>query len=369
MNSSDTREWLDNGCVVPLESQSAEPVVWVGWGGSRRAAEPEAGHLSVYAPDFFLGDAEPWRVYSCSSRIAIGELSRLLAAERAEPSDGPLAWAEPDFSTFERLFADLQRRIRAGDLKKAVPAVFSRARGGFSRARLACTLRAALNAASDSPLNVYGFWNDSEGMLGATPELLFRYTGPRSISTAAVAGTRPHAARSDSRLPLSDDPKEVEEHQFVVDGIRDAFRSMGSVRVGPTTELRLSNFSHLLAPVDVCFHSPQPFDAVVRALHPTPAVGGWPREAGMEWLAWMEREDEAAGIGQRDRFGAPFGAVTSDGDGVCWVAIRGMQWTHDTHGTELRLAAGCGVTGQSELHREWHELGIKLQAIRTALAV
>lgn len=369
MNSSDTREWLDNGCVVPLESRSTEPMVWVGWGHSRRAAEPEAGQLSVYAPDFFLDDAEPWRVYPRSTRIAIGELSRLLAAECAGAAAASLTWTGPDFATFERLFADLQRRIRSGELKKAVPAVFSRAHGGFSRSRLACTLSAALDAASDSPLNVYGFWNDREGMIGATPELLFRYTGPRSISTAAVAGTRPHAARSESRLPLADDPKEVEEHQFVVDGIRDAFRGMGTVRVGPTTELRLSNFSHLLAPVDVCFDSPQPFDAVVRALHPTPAVGGWPREAGMEWLAWMEREDEAAGVGRRHRFGAPFGAVTSEGDGVCWVAIRGMQWTHEASGAELRLAAGCGVTGQSELQREWHELGIKLQAIRTALAV
>lgn len=369
MNSSDTREWLDNGCIVPLEGQSGEPMVWVGWGDSRRAAEPEAGQLSLYAPDFFLDDAEPWRVYPSSSRISTAELGERLAAECSGHAGSPVAWSAPDFAAFERLFENLQQRIGAGELKKAVPAVFSRARDRFPRARLACTLRAALDAAADSPLNVYGFWNASEGMLGATPELLFRYTGPRSISTAAVAGTRPHAARSETRLPLADDPKEVEEHQFVVDGIRDAFQGKGVVRVGPTTELRLSNFSHLFAPVDVCFNAPQSFDAVVRALHPTPAVGGWPREAGLDWLDWMERQDVAAGIGRRNRFGAPFGAVASDGEGVCWVAIRGMQWTHDANGAELCLAAGCGVTGRSELHREWHELGIKLQAIRAALAV
>ena len=357
------------GCIVPLETQSAEPVVWVGWGNARRSADPEAGHLSVYAPDFFLTDAEPWIVYDCSRRIALPELNASVAAACGDTPAAPFAWAAPDFAMFQRLFADLQRRIERGDLKKAVPAVFSPATGLFSPARFASALRAALDAAAESPLNVYGFWNDGEGMLGATPELLFRYAGPRSISTAAVAGTRPHSARSDARLPLAEDPKEVEEHQFVVDGIRAAFAGMGRVTVGPTTELRLANFSHLFAPVEVCFDAPEPFDAVVRALHPTPAVGGWPREAGREWLAWMEREDRAAGVGPRDRFGAPFGARMSDDDGVCWVAIRGMQWTHDAGTTELRLAAGCGVTAQSELHREWHELGIKLQAIRTALGV
>jgi isochorismate synthase EntC len=89
----------------------------------------------------------------------------------------------------------------------------------------------------------------------------------------------------------------------------------------------------------------------------------------MRWLEWMEEQDRAAGVGDRNRFGAPFGAVTADGDGICWVAIRGMQWTQHGEAAALRLAAGCGVTGRSELDREWHELGIKLQAIRTALAV
>jgi menaquinone-specific isochorismate synthase len=227
----------------------------------------------------------------------------------------------------------------------------------------------ALRASAESPLNVYGFWDAEEGILGATPELLFRRKGPRSIETAAVAGTRPHAALSGDRLPLMDDPKEVEEHQFVIDGIREAFRDMGTVVVGATRELRLSRFSHLFAPVEVCFDRNERFEAIVRALHPTPAVGGWPRQAGMQWLEWMEREDEAAGVGERNRFGAPFGAITATGEGICWVAIRGMQWVHHAVDATLSIAAGCGVTGRSELQREWHELGIKLQAIRTALAV
>lgn len=377
MNSSDTLEWLGNGCVVPLEagpaSRSAEPnSVWIGWGAPRRATSPEAGRLSVYAPDFFLRDPEPWRVFPCSSQVPVGALREQLEAEIDDLAPEPYSWTPPELETFERLFTDLQRRISLGELKKAVPAVFASASGAFTQSRLAHTLKSALDASIASPLNVYGLWNADGGILGATPELLFRCTGPRSITTAAVAGTRPHAARADARLPLMEDPKEIEEHQFVIDGIREGFAGMGTVRVAATQELRLAGFSHLFAPVEVCFDRAEPFDAIVRALHPTPAVGGWPREAGMQWLEWMEREDERRGVGGRERFGAPFGAFMG-GDaeraGICWVAIRCMQWNHDAGATALRLAAGCGVTAQSELQREWHELRIKLQAIRAALAV
>jgi menaquinone-specific isochorismate synthase len=362
---------LSSGCIVPVEPESSAGEAWLGWGAARRVADPEPGRLSVYAPDFFLREARPWWVFESSRRVPLAELNAALraASPGPRPTEAAITWEPARFADFEALFADLQRRIRAGELAKAVPAGFSRGRGPASSAWLPASVAAALDTAAASPLHVYGLWNAWEGVLGATPELLFRSTGPRSIATAAVAGTRPHAVPPDARLPLMDDPKEIEEHEFVLQGIREAFGGMGVVHAGATTELRLAGFSHLFAPVDVCFEREQPFAHVVRALHPTPAVGGWPRDASMEWLHWMERRNEATGAGLRGRFAAPFGAVPPDGAGICWVAIRGVQWTQQPDGAALRLAAGCGVTARSELHREWHELELKLRAIRSALAI
>lgn len=82
----------------------------------------------------------------------------------------------------------------------------------------------------------------------------------------------------------------------------------------------------------------------------------------MKWLALLER------LGSRKRFGAPFGALNETGQGICWVAIRGLQWFGEGTGRVL-LGAGCGVTSQSELAREWNELLLKLDSAKAALGI
>lgn len=359
--------FLHDGCVVPLGSRNGKTSFWVGWGESWQSVSPAPQRLSVYAPDFFLKEDRPWRVFPNSAKVTLPELSELLLTAWVSSSDetaSGLKWQSPNRENFEEMFSDLQARLSSGEMKKAVPVVFCESTGKLGTTEIAKALIRALDAARDFPLNVYGFWNSQEGMLGVTPELLFHQRSEREFSTVALAGTRPHRFSVAERLPLLEDPKELEEHRFVVEGIASVLEGWGRVNLGETSELRLQKFSHLRTPIEIALSAPKSFDEIVRALHPTPALGAWPREAGMGWLEGLQR------FGDRRRFGAPFGAINEQGEGVCWVAIRGLQWLSQADGTDrLLLGAGCGVTAKSELEREWNELGIKLESIQAALGL
>jgi len=93
----------------------------------------------------------------------------------------------------------------------------------------------------------------------------------------------------------------------------------------------------------------------VRALHPTPALGGFPREAARNWL----REHE--GI-ERGRYAAPFGWLTRTG-GEFYVAIRSALLRDD----RAWLYAGAGIVRGSEPDREFEETELKLDTMQRAL--
>src|SRR5690606_7658859 len=85
----------------------------------------------------------------------------------------------------------------------------------------------------------YGFWSFDgdvvEGMIGATPEVLFsnrigRKNGQADrIETMALAGTRAKTSDPDGAKRLFEDPKERHEHQIVVDDIMVELSRFGEI--------------------------------------------------------------------------------------------------------------------------------------------
>ena len=68
----------------------------------------------------------------------------------------------------------------------------------------------------------------------------------------------------------------------------------------------------------------------------------------------------------RERFGAPFGAVWNEGSqGHCVVSIRNIQWS----GPDAVLCAGCGVNGMAVVENEWEEVRGKMDATRSFLGL
>jgi isochorismate synthase EntC len=91
---------------------------------------------------------------------------------------------------------------------------------------------------------------------------------------------------------------------------------------------------------------------LVERMHPTPAVGGAPRDAALRWL----REHESV---ERGWFAGPVGYVQSDGDGEFAVALRSALLS----GPHATAWAGAGIVAGSQPMAEFTETELKLRTV------
>lgn len=346
------KTWLANGAMISC----GQDKVLVGWGKRRwLSSHAEATEKSVfYFPDFFLNNECPWFEHEQTQVISPEELLQQLPQE-ASNHQRITKWNNPNTDTFKSAFHDLQIKIAKGEIEKAVPYVFETSFATMHPQRLIHSLKSALQYAKGNSVYVYGLWDEEHGILGVTPELLFRMHESDRLETVACAGT---SANGHDGVDLLNDPKLDLEHQLVVKGITESLSSLGTVYVGERTLLRLPKIIHLATPIHVNLHHPLDFEMVVRTLHPTPALGVFPKKQGAYWLEQFHQKIP------RGRFGAPVGYV-HHGQACCYVAIRNVQW--DKQG--LQIGAGCGVVLGSKLDQEWAEINLKLTSIKEMLTL
>jgi menaquinone-specific isochorismate synthase len=301
------------------------------------AEAPHPGACNFFAPDFALATSQPW---------FYGEPAPLPSAEPLPPI---LHRAEPSSADFAQMCEGILARIKAGEFEKVVPIVCEDLE--FARPLRAGMFAATWNA-TPTGRYAYGIEHGGAGMAGVTPELLFEVRDGH-LSTMALAGTGPADGPS-----LLEDPKERHEHGLVIQHIVGELRPWGHADVGETCERIYGEIKHLHTPISLRLQEPPDFMRLIVKLHPTAALGGWPRRPAIEWL---EAQDFHA---PRARFGAPFGFVHG-GHMLCVVAIRCLQWW----GSRARLAAGCGIVAESRPLREWNELQLKRRAAARALGL
>jgi menaquinone-specific isochorismate synthase len=116
--------------------------------------------------------------------------------------------------------------------------------------------------------------------------------------------------------------------------------------------LRLKTLTHLRTPIQLELTQTADTAALVKALHPTPALGAFPKEEGVEWLKAFDSRTP------RKHYGAPLGCCYGNSISIV-VAIRNVQWTPNG----LAIGAGCGVIAESKQEREWNEIQLKTEAI------
>lgn len=303
-----------------------------------RAAEPTPSELCFFAPDFALNDVRPWHIGEEIGWPDLAPLALPALAHRAEPSA----------PKFDALHADVLARIADREFDKVVPIV-------CEDLEFASPLAASMfpNAFAPGAHQFgYGLQHGDEGLAGLTPELLFAVEDG-VLHTMALAGT----GRADGPA-LLDDPKEKREHDIVIEHITSEVKAWGRVDVGATQERAFGVLKHLYTPIRVDLARELNFLEIVVRLHPTAALGGWPRQPAVEWL---QRQPFHV---NRRRFGAPFGWQRA-GAMTCVVAIRCLQWW----GARALLSAGCGVVVGSEALKEWRELKLKRDATCRGLGV
>jgi menaquinone-specific isochorismate synthase len=347
------RQILPEAGHVPSLLQAGALFAWsadrwiIAWGTPDKAARPAHDRASFYAPDFYLQDPEPWRIFPDTAVVSPDALARLI-----ETSAPQRVWQPFDREAYATSFAEAQKAIQRGALRKAVPAVFDTSKGPLTATERAHALHAMANLPSG--LMPYGYWDDNSGVIGASPELLFENDGVE-IRTMAVAGTAGSGTMPDDIL---EDPKERAEHQLVLEDLTTQLSPLGELVRGATRLWRIGILSHLRTDLRVRTTQNIEFNELVRRLHPTPAVATAPRTV---WREWISRLDTAP----RQTFAAPFGVLLPDGNAKCLVAIRQVQWNTNM----TRCGAGCGLVSASRLEREIDELRLKLTATRGNLGL
>lgn len=310
-----------------------------------RASAPEDG-VAFYVQDFALSDSLPWKIPSRTEHLSVGDF-----VDRFPPAEGPgCAWDTLDAAPFSSVFQEVMTAIHEGIFEKTVPVVTETGRAAKPPGPdiIAAMARCA------APLQSYGWVRSGSGFAGATPELLLSMDGHR-LETMALAGT----ARIEDKEVFAVDEKEIREHQYVAQTLVSKLHDLGKLDRQPRKILDLGSIVHFLTPITVDLNERMSPDALIRRLHPTPALGPLPRtDVSMELLLdWRKR------LGCPEGFGAPFG-LWENGSFEAIVAIRGVWWD----GLNVRMPAGCGVIEASRLVNEWRELRLKREAIRELMA-
>jgi menaquinone-specific isochorismate synthase len=189
--------------------------------------------------------------------------------------------------------------------------------------------------------------------LGASPERLYKRVNCY-VQSEALAGTRPRG-RTDAAdqwlgLELLNSAKERREHAFVVNMLEQnlgRFCRHTVLENGPSL-MRLRNVQHLWTRIEGVLDDVHADAALIETLHPTPAVGGSPRERALSWLAREEPFD-------RGIFAGPVGWVGYDAAEFC-VAIRSGL----VQGQTLAVYTGAGIVAGSVPEEEWDEIECKM---------
>ncbi|MFZ9745863.1 MAG: isochorismate synthase [Opitutaceae bacterium] len=282
-----------------------------------------------------------------------------------EPVEFPPADAGP--AIFER--------CESGDYPAAARAALELiARGTFRKLVLA----RALDLRADRPLHplrmlnglrqrfpdCYAFsftWGEGPSFIGASPERLLRVRAGE-LATEALAGSirRGRGAAEDVALAgaLLRSEKDLREHAAVVEDVCGRLAALGVI-VGPAAApgvRRLANVQHLHTRLTGRLPAGVHPLAVAAALHPTPAVGGEPREGASELIRQWEGFP-------RGLYAGALGWVDARGEGEFFVGIRSAL----VEGTAARVYAGAGLVAGSDPEKELAETDLKFKAMVEAI--
>ncbi|WFB34738.1 isochorismate synthase [Kiritimatiellota bacterium B12222] len=189
--------------------------------------------------------------------------------------------------------------------------------------------------------------------MGTTPERLYRREG-RALKTEALAGTRPRGKdeEEDQRLgaELLESTKERHEQELVR---RDLMRQLHLLSDTVEAEeqpqlLQLERKQHLLSLLSAVLRNKVDDAELIKSLHPTPAVGGSPRENALRELTRLEPFS-------RGWYAAPVGCFGEDFAEFA-VAIRSGM----VQDKQVNIYSGAGIVQGSQPEEEWQEIENKI---------
>ena len=328
-----------------------------------------------------------WQVSSCNGRtVAVANLmvevnspldAMVEKIWRARRKFGAFDYLKPEFPSslaapdavavcevgatdhYERAVGEAVRRIEAGEFRKIVLARAKDLRAGKSFHPLQ-----VLNGLRQRYADCFAFSvanGRGQSLIGASPERLLRVHGG-VLLTEALAGSAARGASASEDAALASallrNEKDLAEHACVLDSILRRLRPLGlqPQHSDKPAIRRLANVQHLHTPVVAPVVPGVRLLDVLARLHPTPAVGGSPRETAVARIRELESFP-------RGLYAGALGWINSSGEGEFFVGLRSAL----IDGPAARLYAGAGIMAGSDPVKEKAETELKFNAMQASL--
>ena len=277
------------------------------------------------------------------------EMDRLLFDRQPAPTDLP-PWRKrrdhPDWAGWEKNVKRALDMFEKGELEKIVLARKSEIL--FEEELEAVSLLKALTEISPQSFHFCFQIQPGLAFLGITPERLYRRDNG-DVYSEAVAGTRARGANPILDQSLGDEllqsEKDLREHRSVSEMVKSSLEPFCDDITVLVRErlLKLPHVQHLQTLFRGHLNNGVSDGELLSRLHPTSAVGGYPRRQSVKRIAEMEPFDRgwyAGPVGWVSRYASEFA-----------VAIRSAL----VSGDRLSLFAGSGIVRGSDPQKEWEE--------------
>jgi len=203
--------------------------------------------------------------------------------------------------------------------------------------------------------NQYEFFfhiENGSSFISFTPEKLFSLYN-NIIVVDSIAGTL-KKTEYNKGAELLNSIKDLEEHRFVSSFIKENLLSISS----EVSEL----FKEELLSLPTLFHIHSRYKAHIKEgiditeliglLHPTPAVGGFPKSSALKFI----RENEKL---NRGLYAGPIGKISKKHTEFA-VGIRSLL----VNKNKIHFFGGAGIVDKSIARKEWIETGDKIESVQ-----
>lgn len=203
---------------------------------------------------------------------------------------------------------------------------------------------------------VYLFNVANQTWMGATPEPLL-CSRQNELTTVSLAGTKEYNANNLNLRNWS--TKDIVEQELVTKYIENTLADLKIdclQKKGPYTK-KAGNLIHLRTDFTLDFNQVNNhIDKLVKELHPTSAVCGFPKKESMQFIKNLEKHN-------RKYYSGFLGPINIDEKVQFFVNLRCMQILCD----KLVLHIGAGITIDSVPEDEWDETEIKADTLLSVI--
>ncbi|WP_288261663.1 chorismate-binding protein [uncultured Prochlorococcus sp.] len=191
--------------------------------------------------------------------------------------------------------------------------------------------------------------NSKDILFGASPEKLFSYTKP-NLTLEALAGTISTNSNPNNLLRSS---KDLKEHNYVIHYLIKCLE-VSKIKNFKKSDIKVNTFGDIAHLQTLIFSKVEkifPFE-LLKNLHPSPAVCGYPKNEALDWINTLESFP-------RGNYASPMGWVDKSGNASFLLAIRGARYLDEN----IEFTAGSGIVSGSVLEKEIDEIKLKFESI------